>query len=162
MNRRITSLTCAVFAALAAGPAAVRADPLAAPAGTHPDPHLGRNAARCPAHHDPLHPQRKEHRRRRPGERPRDESPELRLNSRIHVTREVPPTFLLRAEDDHVDHVEQILTYYAALKKADVPVEMHLYAGGGHAFGLRPTKFPITRWPPLVETWLRTIGMVSE
>jgi len=49
-----------------------------------------------------------------------------------------------------------------ALKKAEVPVEMHLYAQGGHAFGLRRTKFPITGWPQLVETWLGTIGMISE
>ena len=48
-----------------------------------------------------------------------------------------------------------------ALKNAGVPVEMHLYAQGGHAFGLRRTKFPITEWPQLAETWLRTIGMVS-
>jgi hypothetical protein len=41
-------------------------------------------------------------------------------------------------------------------------VEMHLYAQGGHAFGLRPTKFPATNWPRLVETWLGTIGMISE
>jgi acetyl esterase/lipase len=89
-------------------------------------------------------------------------SPELKLNPRIHVTPRTPPTFLLQAEDDHVDGVEQCLTYYQALKKARVPVEMHLYAEGGHAFGLRPTKFPITRWPSLVETWLRTIGMISD
>jgi hypothetical protein len=49
-----------------------------------------------------------------------------------------------------------------ALKKAGVPVEMHLYAEGGHGFGLRPTKFPITGWPQLVKTWLRTIGMIRD
>ena len=36
---------------------------------------------------------------------------------------------------------------------------MHLYAQGGHAFGLRPTKFPITEWPKLVEKWLQTLWM---
>jgi len=39
---------------------------------------------------------------------------------------------------------------------------MHLYAQGGHGFGLRRTKFPVTAWPQLVETWLRTIGVISE
>ena len=79
-----------------------------------------------------------------------------------HVTRQTPPTFLLQAEDDHVDNVNDSLAYYIALKKAGVPVEMHLYAQGGHAFGLRRTKFPMTGWPQLVETWLGTIGMISE
>jgi acetyl esterase/lipase len=77
-----------------------------------------------------------------------------------HINRQTPPTFLLQNEDDHVDRVEDSLSYYAELKKAGVPVEMHLYAQGGHAFGLRRTKFPATRWPQLVETWLATIGMI--
>ena len=87
---------------------------------------------------------------------------DLALNPDLHVTSQTPPTFLLQAEDDHVDNVNDSLAYYVALKKAGVPVEMHLYAQGGHAFGLRRTKFPITEWPQLVETWLRTIGMISE
>jgi acetyl esterase/lipase len=86
----------------------------------------------------------------------------LGLNPDVPVTHQTPPTFLLQAEDDHVDNVNDSLAYYLALKNAGVPVEMHLYAQGGHAFGLRRTKFPITGWPELVETWLRTIGMISE
>ena len=84
------------------------------------------------------------------------------LNPEIHVTRDTPPTFLVQAENDYVDGVNQSLVYYLALKHAGVPVEMHLYAQGGHGFGLRRTKLPITAWPQLVETWLRTIGMISE
>jgi hypothetical protein len=38
---------------------------------------------------------------------------------------------------------------------------MHLYAQGGHAFGLRTSKLPIAQWPRLVETWLGNIGMVD-
>lgn len=84
------------------------------------------------------------------------------LNPDIQVTRQTPPTFLLQNEDDHVDPVEHSLVYYRALKKAGVPVEMHLYAQGGHAFGLRPSKLPVSKWPRLVETWLVTIGMIPE
>ncbi len=86
---------------------------------------------------------------------------DLGLNPDVPVTKQTPPTFLLQAEDDHVDNVDDSLAYYIALKKAGVPAEMHLYAQGGHAFGLRRTKFPITGWPQLVETWLGTIGMIS-
>ena len=86
----------------------------------------------------------------------------LALNPEVPVSSHTSPTFLLQAEDDHVDTVYDSLAYYIALKKAGVPVEMHLYAQGGHAFGLRRTKFPITGWPQLVETWLGTIGMISQ
>lgn len=84
------------------------------------------------------------------------------LNPYVPVTKETPPMFLLQAENDHEDNVNDSLVYYVALKNAGVPVEMHLYAQGGHAFGLRRTKFPITAWPQLVETWLGTIGMISN
>jgi acetyl esterase/lipase len=86
----------------------------------------------------------------------------FKLNPNVPVTTNTPPTFLVQAEDDHVDGVEQSLVYYIGLKNAGVPVEMHLYAQGGHGFGLRPSKFPITGWPQLAETWLRTIGMISR
>jgi acetyl esterase/lipase len=94
--------------------------------------------------------------------RPANADKDLGLNPDIHVNSQTPPTFLLQAEDDHVDSVDDALAYYIALKKAGVPVEMHLYAQGGHAFGLRRTDLPITRWPQLVETWLGAIGMIPK
>jgi len=97
-----------------------------------------------------------------PGHMTENTTNEFELNPTIPVSRNMPPQFVLQAEDDHVDGVEQSLVYYIALKRAGVPVEMHLYAQGGHAFGLRPTTYPITGWPRLVEKWLGTIGMTSE
>jgi acetyl esterase/lipase len=87
---------------------------------------------------------------------------DLKLNPNVPVTSNTPPTFLLQAENDPVDNVNNSLAYYIALKKAVVPVEMHLYAQGGHGYGLRRTQLPITEWPRLVERWLRTIGITSQ
>jgi acetyl esterase/lipase len=84
------------------------------------------------------------------------------LNPDIRVSSRTPPTFLLQAEDDPVDPVENSLVYYSALRKAGVPAEMHVYVKGGHAFALRRTDSPITRWPQLVETWLGAIGITSN
>lgn len=83
------------------------------------------------------------------------------LNPNIHFTHETPPTFIVQAEDDDEDSINSSLVYYTALVKAGVPAVLHIYAKGGHAFGLRPTKFPITAWPKLATTWLRTIGMLK-
>jgi acetyl esterase/lipase len=80
-------------------------------------------------------------------------------NPEIHVSKESPPTFIVQTEDDPV-HVENSTVYFLALKNADVPVEMHLYAQGGHGYGLRRAEFPVTRWPRAVETWLHTIEMI--
>jgi acetyl esterase/lipase len=88
--------------------------------------------------------------------------PNVALNPELHVTAQTPPTFLLQAEDDHVDSAYDSLAYFLALKQAGVPAELHIYAQGNHAFGLRRTDLPITGWPQLVETWLQTIGMLAK
>lgn len=85
---------------------------------------------------------------------------ELQINPDIKVTSRTPPTFLLQAQDDNEDSVDDALAYYIALKHARVPTEMHLYSEGGHAFGLRRTSLPITRWPDLMCEWLRELHVI--
>jgi acetyl esterase/lipase len=80
-------------------------------------------------------------------------------NPDIHVSDKTPPSFILQAEDDPV-HVENSTVYFLALKNAKVPAELHIYAEGGHGYGLRRTALPITAWPQLVETWLHTIKIL--
>lgn len=80
-------------------------------------------------------------------------------NPEIHPTADTPPTFLVQAEDDPV-HVENATNYFLALKSAKVPAELHVYAQGGHGYGLRRTELPVTDWPQLVETWLNTIKVL--
>ena len=82
------------------------------------------------------------------------------MRKKRHSTKNTPPTFLIQAEDDHEDNANDSLVYYIALKNAGVPVEMHLYAQGGHAFGLRPTALAITAWPQLLEIWLHENGII--
>jgi acetyl esterase/lipase len=83
-----------------------------------------------------------------------------KLSRGIDPTANTPPTFLLQAEDDPV-HEENSLLYFQALKEAKVPAELHLFAQGGHGYGLRPTNLPITHWPALAETWFHTIHVLG-
>ena len=80
-------------------------------------------------------------------------------NADINPTAQTPPTFIVQAEDDPV-HVENAVVYFLALKNAKVPSELHVYAQGGHGYGLRRTERPITTWPQAVETWLHTIKIL--
>jgi acetyl esterase/lipase len=82
-------------------------------------------------------------------------------NPEIQPTPDTPPTFLVQAEDDPV-HVENAVDYFLALKRAKVPAELHVYAQGGHGYGLRRTDLPVTGWPQLVETWLHTIKVLPS
>jgi acetyl esterase/lipase len=82
------------------------------------------------------------------------------LDPTIHVTKQTPPTFLLQAWDDPVDDICNSTVYARALDHAGVPAEVHLFAKGGHAFGLRGKEHPISSWPSLVEGWLKEIGIL--
>jgi acetyl esterase/lipase len=92
------------------------------------------------------------------------------LNKKLPVDSHTPPTFLLQAGNDPIDPIENSLVYYIALQKAKVPAEYHIYAEGGHAFGLDRTildnpdwhKLPIADWENLLERWLKTIKMTSH
>jgi acetyl esterase/lipase len=83
-------------------------------------------------------------------------------NPNIRVTERTPPTFLVHAYDDEMNPVENSLLYAAALRKAGVPAEIHVYAKGGHAFGLRRTGLSSSGWPQLAEAWLKDIGVLGE
>jgi acetyl esterase/lipase len=74
---------------------------------------------------------------------------------------DMPPTFLVMAEDDPV-HVENAALYYLELKRAQVPAEMHLYPTGGHGYGLRPTKDLVTTWPARAADWMKASGWLSR
>jgi acetyl esterase/lipase len=82
------------------------------------------------------------------------------LRAEVVPSAQTPPTFLVQAEDDPV-HVENTLAYFAALSRAKAPAEMHVFAKGGHGYGLRPSPLPITDWPQLAGKWLRTIGVLK-
>jgi acetyl esterase/lipase len=84
------------------------------------------------------------------------------LDPSIHVTQQTPPTFLLQAWDDPVDKICNSTVYARALDRARVPAEVHLFAKGGHAFGLRDRSHPVSSWPSLVENWLEEIRILNH
>jgi len=82
------------------------------------------------------------------------------IDPEIRVGQRTPPAFIVQAEDDD-SYVASSIAYFEGLRKAKVPAELHIYARGGHGYGLRRTDQPVTRWPELVETWLMTIEMTK-
>jgi len=78
----------------------------------------------------------------------------------IKVTADTPQAFLVQAEND-ASFVNSSIYYYVALKNAKVPAELHLFAKGGHGYGLRPTADPVTGWPALAGKWFHTAGILK-
>jgi acetyl esterase/lipase len=82
------------------------------------------------------------------------------LQPDIRVSNESPPTFFAHASDDGV-RPQNSIQMYLALRKAGVPAEMHIYASGGHGFGLRPTERPCSTWPQRCAEWMRSRGLLK-
>ena len=87
--------------------------------------------------------------------------PNGKADAPVQPTAQVPPTFLVQAENDYTAHVENALVYFQALKDAKVPAELHLYTQGGHGFGMRPTDLPISHWGTLAADWLHTLHILG-
>jgi len=91
----------------------------------------------------------------------RNSKPGLPLSPWVEISANAPPTLLIHAINDPTDDVRHSMAYGLALKQAGVPVDLRLYAKGGHAFGLRPTPAPITtEWPAVVVRWLQSIEVL--
>jgi len=82
------------------------------------------------------------------------------LSSEITVTEKTPPTFMVMSHDDRVNS-ENCIYYYLALKKANVPAEMHIYATGGHGYGMRAGDKPFNKWTTRCEEWMKVQGILK-
>ncbi len=83
------------------------------------------------------------------------------LAPEVMVGPESPPAFLVHAGNDPIP-VAGTVNYYLALQQAKVSAELHVYAEGGHGYGLRRTADPITGWPELAEKWLRGLKLLDR
>ena len=73
-----------------------------------------------------------------------------------------PPAFLACGSDDRPDIADEIANVYLRFKHAQVPVELHLYAGVGHGFGIRASNHsPSADWPEQFRGWLGGSGFLK-
>lgn len=73
------------------------------------------------------------------------------------VTQDTPPAFLIHAYDDDICFVEESTLYADKLFAHGVPVEMHLFAKGGHGFGLGRAADGTSQWLGLFVNWLKRL-----
>ncbi|PTX94300.1 alpha/beta hydrolase [Opitutus sp. ER46] len=91
-------------------------------------------------------------------------SPELRhhLSVDAQVTAQTPPTFLVHSTEDRTVVVENSLLFFQAMRRANRPIEMHLYPKGPHGAGMDPKLGPTADWPKLCEAWMRFNGWLPS
>lgn len=91
-----------------------------------------------------------------------DATDPTKLRADIRVDKTMPPVFIAHAADDKGAKVEGSLLLFLQLQAAGIPAEAHLYAKGGHGFGLRPAEFPCpTDWPKRFADWLRVMHLTE-
>lgn len=83
------------------------------------------------------------------------------LSNERHVTAQTPPTFLFSTSEDSVVPPENSVAFYAALHRAGVPAEMHIFEKGPHGVGLDLGDPVLSEWPPLLAHWLRARGLLT-
>jgi acetyl esterase/lipase len=93
-----------------------------------------------------------------------DPKPELvdLLSNEKQVTKETPPVFLVHTVDDAAVPVENSLQFAAALRRAGVPFEMHIYERGPHGFGLGGGDRVLASWPLRCADWLALHGWANQ
>lgn len=95
------------------------------------------------------------------GENPSDEL-KRHLSVEAQVTKDTPPTFLIHSSQDTTAVVENSLLFYQAMRRADAPIEMHLYPVGPHGSGMDPKLGPTSEWPKHCESWMRFNGWLPK
>jgi acetyl esterase/lipase len=84
-----------------------------------------------------------------------------KYSNELHVSPETPPTFLVLADDDSGVPPRNSIEFYLALKENSVPAEMHIFAKGGHGFGITKHNQPADQWPDLFYNWLKAIEIID-
>ncbi len=85
----------------------------------------------------------------------------VKYSNELHVTPDTPPTFLVLADDDKGVVPRNSVEFYLALKENNVPAEMHIFAHGGHGFGMTKKNQPVGLWPDLFYKWLQEIKVIE-
>jgi acetyl esterase/lipase len=83
------------------------------------------------------------------------------LSPTIKTPAGTPPLFIAHATDDSISDADHSITMYLAMKHAGVPVELHVYATGGHGWGVRKLGHPCETWTESFVAWLRKTGFLK-
>lgn len=83
---------------------------------------------------------------------------QVMLNNEIRP--DAPRMFMAMTADDHISDCNTAL--YERWRDAKRPVEMHIFASGGHGYGMRPQRKDSDLWPYLLGDWLTINGYTMQ
>jgi acetyl esterase/lipase len=83
------------------------------------------------------------------------------LVSAMKVPKKAPPVFLVCAYDDQ-GSAALTAQLYLKFREADVPAELHIYAQGGHGFGMRESRLPAASWNARLQDWMTSLKLLTK
>ena len=89
-----------------------------------------------------------------------DNQTKTNLASEVKITKNTPPAIFIHAGDDRIT-ADGSVQMWLTMRRMGVHCELHVFPHGGHGYGLRPSKDPVSRWPKLVEAWLGRTKLVQ-
>jgi acetyl esterase/lipase len=90
------------------------------------------------------------------------ESNSMSLDPSIKINKDSPPMFFAHAGDDHIPAEGSVLTFLSLEKAGVVGSELHVFPFGGHGFGLRSNKHPVTDWHVRAQDWFLSLGLIKN
>jgi len=85
------------------------------------------------------------------------------FSNALQVTATTPPAFMIHSMDDGTVPVENSIEYALAMKKHNIPCELHIYEHGGHGYGLgKRNSGTESSWTKACEKWLQVKGFIGE
>jgi len=84
------------------------------------------------------------------------------LDPSIEMTSNCPPMFFAHTGDDHIPAEGSVLAYLALEQAGVEGSEIHIFPYGGHGYGLRQSRYPVSQWPNLASTWLVSLKMIEK
>ncbi len=84
-----------------------------------------------------------------------------KYSNELNVSAQTPPTFMVLSDDDTAVPPRNSVEFYLALKKYNIPAEMHIFREGGHGFGMYKKNLPVDQWPNLFMAWLKAQEIIK-
>ncbi|NBR85942.1 MAG: alpha/beta hydrolase [Verrucomicrobia bacterium] len=90
-----------------------------------------------------------------------DATDKTKFRAGFSVPADAPPAFFLVAHEDKSNSIEAAMLYLE-YKRQNLSAELHIYAKGGHGFGMRKSKDPISEWPARCGEWMQSLGLLTN
>jgi acetyl esterase/lipase len=84
------------------------------------------------------------------------------MSNDLQVTEQTPPTFLFHTDEDKGVPVMNSILFFQALKKHNIPAELHVYERGKHGVGLATNDPVLGTWPDRLEAWMKGRGLLKR